>query len=501
MAEEHYDSASEQLERAKATLTGVRVLVVDADAAARQAAVTAFQKAGAAVRVATDGGQAVLALYQAHETDEPIQLVVLSLNLPRLAGADVLELIRKDSALAPTGVIVATGVQDKPLLQRCAALGVAAVLVKPVMPQQILDAAVNAIAQSDASVAAEAPSTVAVEPEPGIDPVTSTLSARDWPLQFGGFPESPAYALRLSYLRCRFCQTIFTAPRLVNRALQADPDDHCAIGLYKGPLDKDFLEFLLIEMIVCPGCLFTQDRVGFDRFSRFGKLDFAQVAHASEDNWEAGVPAISGALAQGIAARGDHRRKMAQQAGDGGQALFQLSQADPTIPRAHRDALVSYDLALDCIAAMLKRCDGETAARVRLKGVGFMLKRRHCRLQWAAYDPGSVGPADLARQQIEELRQAFALLQSIKAVEFRVLEERLIHLTRGFFLADELLEHAADDKARAALKAQRQRAWTQLRSVSLEQQRARNERGANTARRFLDTLDRRMQQIAKGGTA
>ena len=497
MSIEHFDSASELLQRAKSSLAGARVLVVDAGATTRREMATIFKKVAAQVRDVADGGQAVYALHQAHESGEPIQLVVMDLALPRLAGVDVLELIRKDSVFASIAVIVLAAAKDVQGQQRCAGLD-AAVLVKPQMPQQILDAAVAALAVPAEAEQAEAAGDDSSQELTATAGGAAGLSSLGLPLRFGGFAERGVCAVRPGYLRCPFCKTIFTAPRLVDRALREDPEDRCAVGLYKGPLDKPFMEYLLVETVVCPGCVFAHDRTGFDRFAGGSKLDFEQVAAASESKWEGSFIPIGVTLRKALAEQTDRRLKTARQAGDNGLALFRLSLDDPTIPRSHADALVSFDLALDCVAAMVKYCTEEAAARVRQKGVGFLLKRAHCHHLLAESKKGTDAEATWRAQSIAEKRKAFALLATIKAVEFRVLEERLVYLARTFFLADELLEHTADDNTRETLEAHRKQAWMGMRAAQLEQQKARNGRGTSTVRRFLDPVDSRMYTIRKG---
>ena len=497
MRTEHYDAAPERLEQAKSALTGVRVLVVDADGATRRDVATLFKKVAAEVSDVADGGQAVYALHQAHECGVPIELVMLELTLPRFSGMEVLALIRKDSAFRGIAVVVLTAVKEKRALQRCARLGAAAVLLKPPMPQQILDAAVAALATSgeaaeDKTPGAEVPRAVAPAERNG-----SALSVLGLPLRFEGFPDDEPCALRPGYLRCPFCGTIFTAPRLVYRALRADPNDCCAIGLYRGPLEKPFLEYVLVEMIVCPGCLYTHDRGGFHRFARSGKLSFEQVRNAPGDRWERSFLPIRAPLQKAVAAQTDRRLNSAQAAGNNGRALFRLSRDDPTIPRTYADALIAFDLALDCAATMVSFCRAEIAARVQHKAVAFLLKRSHCQRLLAERHLGTAAEAAWNEKRRAGLHEAFEMVMTIQTVEFRILEERLVCLARRFCLADELLEHAQDDDTRQTLEAHRDQAWADLKTIHDEQRESHDGRSVDVARHFLDPLASRRHEVRR----
>ena len=492
---EHFDSASELMERAKSAMAGRRVLVAEADGHARRTITTTFKKVAAQVHEAGDGGQAVHALYQAYEQDEPIELVVLGLAMPRLGGMAVLDLMRKDEALAQTPVVVLTAVKDERVLDRCVQLGAAAVLAKPQMPQQILDAAIQAMKEAGSDVGASPPAAAA---ERGSEPPPDGVSQLDFPIDFEGLPDPASYALRKSHLRCPFCSTVFTAPRLDHRALKADPDDHYGVGLHEGPLEKPFLEYFVIEMIVCPGCLYTHDRAGFDRLTRAGGLDLERVRQLPDDRWQPCFLPVDAGVRKAMARQADQRLRIARRAGDDGAALFRINAADPATPRSHDDALVGFDLALACVDVLAEHYVEEAGARVRHRGVAFLLKRSHCYRLLARADEGSDAGAAYEARRIEDLRQASEMILTVEGVELRVLGERLRYLTRCFFLADELIEHTDDANARQSLEEERRQAWIDMRAILFEQRKAGCERGENTARRLLDALDRRMHRITQG---
>lgn len=99
----------------------------------------AFRKAGASVsmRVVTDGQAAVdyLAghgIYADRNTHPLPSLVLLDLKLPRKSGHEVLEWLRKQSALNRMPVVVLTSSKESRDVNRAYDLGANSYLVKPV---------------------------------------------------------------------------------------------------------------------------------------------------------------------------------------------------------------------------------------------------------------------------------------------------------------------------------------------------------------------------------
>ena len=100
-----------------------RVLVVDDDAAVREAIKPVLEGAGYKVMLAVDGWEAV-----ARFGREQFDLMILDLNLPFLNGWDVFERLTTRYPLVP--VIIITGLPDQ--FQTALAAGVATLMEKPV---------------------------------------------------------------------------------------------------------------------------------------------------------------------------------------------------------------------------------------------------------------------------------------------------------------------------------------------------------------------------------
>lgn len=100
-----------------------RVLVIDDDAAVRQAMKRVLESAGYEVSVAQDGAEAT-ARFQPEQTD----LLLLDLNLLTRSGWDVFELLTTRYPLVP--VIVITGMPNQ--YSTAVAAGVSALMEKPI---------------------------------------------------------------------------------------------------------------------------------------------------------------------------------------------------------------------------------------------------------------------------------------------------------------------------------------------------------------------------------
>lgn len=69
--------------------------------------------------------------------EQPPELVMLDLNLPRLSGHDLLAFIRSKPALDALPVVITTCSEDRADVHRAAELGVSGYLVKPIVTSQL----------------------------------------------------------------------------------------------------------------------------------------------------------------------------------------------------------------------------------------------------------------------------------------------------------------------------------------------------------------------------
>ncbi len=112
-------------------LEGHRILIVDDDPEVRAAIDQALQAEGALTRVCGDGNTAVRIC-----TEDPPQLVVLDVMLPKRSGFLVLERLKE--LPAPPRVIMVTANEGRRHQQFAEALGVDGYLLKPVRLERLI---------------------------------------------------------------------------------------------------------------------------------------------------------------------------------------------------------------------------------------------------------------------------------------------------------------------------------------------------------------------------
>lgn len=135
-------SVNEVPDNAEGRLEDVRVLIVDDDRDVLESFEAAFQSEGALTQVAMDGNDAVRICHE-----DPPDVVVLDMMLPRRSGFLVLEKIkgREDSPV----VIMVTANEGRRHQAYAESLGVDRYMVKPVPLERLLDAAVELLDGED----------------------------------------------------------------------------------------------------------------------------------------------------------------------------------------------------------------------------------------------------------------------------------------------------------------------------------------------------------------
>lgn len=111
-----------------------RVLIVEDDAATREALRRVLAAEGCEIDVAVDGEKAIGCLAQAR-----YDAVVLDIALPKLSGTDVMEYIASTTPELLASIIVVTGLEASEI--RKLFPSVCETLAKPVMPGRLLASA------------------------------------------------------------------------------------------------------------------------------------------------------------------------------------------------------------------------------------------------------------------------------------------------------------------------------------------------------------------------
>jgi signal transduction histidine kinase/CheY-like chemotaxis protein len=124
-------------------LAGLQVLIVDDNATNRRILGETVAKWGMR-SVAVDGGPAALELLEGGKV-ERYDLIILDGHMPGLDGYELAERIRKLPGRADALIMMLTSLADAGQLQRCYELGITAVLTKPVMRPELLEAVVGVL--------------------------------------------------------------------------------------------------------------------------------------------------------------------------------------------------------------------------------------------------------------------------------------------------------------------------------------------------------------------
>jgi PAS domain S-box-containing protein len=126
-------------------LVGLPVLIVDDNATSRR--VLEETVAGWRMRPTSAGtGPAALsALQSAQAAGRPFALVLLDVQMPGMDGFAVAQRIRAEPLLARTPILLLTAAGRPEETARCRELGVAAYLVKPIQPSDLLSAVIRAL--------------------------------------------------------------------------------------------------------------------------------------------------------------------------------------------------------------------------------------------------------------------------------------------------------------------------------------------------------------------
>jgi signal transduction histidine kinase/CheY-like chemotaxis protein/HPt (histidine-containing phosphotransfer) domain-containing protein len=127
-------------------LAGVRVLVVDDNAPARQIVADMLQVLHVEVAVAANGPAALATLAAACAAGAPFDLVLLDWRMPGMNGDEVTRQLRKDARIVPTPkVVMVTAFGREDVFRLAQESGVDGFLIKPVSPSTLLDSTLSVL--------------------------------------------------------------------------------------------------------------------------------------------------------------------------------------------------------------------------------------------------------------------------------------------------------------------------------------------------------------------
>lgn len=427
-------------------------------------------------------------LAQYHRRKRALNCIITTIAMPRMDGVAALRSIRENPLFTELPVIMLHTADEERKLHECRCLGIDAYFELPDVENKVIDQLtqmVNFVKERQVREV-EKKTKQKIDEHPALSPL-------DFPYEFGGFPRPKNYALRLSYYRCPLCNATFLSPRLINRALKADQNDFMGIGLYTDGMERDFLEYLLVECLVCPVCLYAADKSGFLRIWTNAETTLTEAKAIDEKEWTPVYFSVNARLQEKLKETLPERLALAKTASREGTGLFVLDEEDPKIPRKPEDALIALDMAIKSAEQILPAQQrGEEKARLNQKISGYYLRQYqvyNILIKKYTGDKAKVNP--LKQNQGKVLLAAMGTINSVNDVEFNVIEECLYCQTRRFFLADLLCQASATEEQKEKLAQLRKRALGAMRATLT---RARQEKSENvkTIERFLLPLENRL---------
>ncbi|MGD0037229.1 MAG: response regulator [Bacteroidota bacterium] len=115
-----------------------KVLIIDDDPTLRRLVQVVFERDGFDVSIASEGSEGVrLALMN------PPNIIILDIMMEGLHGFEVCKMLRANSSMQRTAIIIVSGKSYKPDIDRAMELGADSYVVKPFSPKELLKIAIE----------------------------------------------------------------------------------------------------------------------------------------------------------------------------------------------------------------------------------------------------------------------------------------------------------------------------------------------------------------------
>jgi two-component system, sensor histidine kinase and response regulator len=121
-------------------LTGVKVLVVDDNRTNRRILEGLVKRWGMNPTCATDGEEALAFLLAAREIEEPYELILTDMHMPKMDGFGLVEEVKRRPGLSTSTIMMLTSGGQRGDAARCGELGISAYLLKPVRKSELRQA-------------------------------------------------------------------------------------------------------------------------------------------------------------------------------------------------------------------------------------------------------------------------------------------------------------------------------------------------------------------------
>ena len=135
------------------TLKGVRILVVDDNANARDILVTQLAAWGMRAAQASDGSSALQSLAQAWEAGDPFKIAILDMQMPHMDGAALGQAIKDSQRLSETQLILCSPLGSRVDTSQFEKIGFSGYLNRPMHHSDLFNILCNALTNQDNDVA------------------------------------------------------------------------------------------------------------------------------------------------------------------------------------------------------------------------------------------------------------------------------------------------------------------------------------------------------------
>ncbi|MDR0868926.1 MAG: DUF2225 domain-containing protein [Planctomycetota bacterium] len=264
----------------------------------------------------------------------------------------------------------------------------------------------------------------------------------EFPTEFMKLTTGPESIFLKRKFRCQFCETPFTAPSLKTGSLMTKFDPHTQLEIYIGTRqdsNKEFADFALFNVVVCPACLYAATEKDFDTWSTNARGEAEWVRRNRAKHSDKNKKSFRLQLTK--------RAEIAHRAGRNGQMLFSAR-------RTERDAEIALDLAVEALKFMRPHVNQAQQAGL-LNDIGVLALMKQLMLEKQIDNPDNeANVGELKKRRVEAVRQALQAFNSVPEQSAENFEPRELarYHSRRFWAAKEIRDVQAFAASGAALQ-------------------------------------------------
>jgi len=131
-------------------LRGVKALIVDDNRTNRRILDGMLVRWGMQPSQVESGAEALEALAQAQAANDPYQVILADMHMPRMDGFGLIERIRQQPGLSAATIMMLTSAGHRGDAARCQVLGISAYLLKPIRQSELRDAIARVLGAAEA---------------------------------------------------------------------------------------------------------------------------------------------------------------------------------------------------------------------------------------------------------------------------------------------------------------------------------------------------------------